>query len=124
MEHNQFYRQIGEHLPDKPWSLEQLKIWGVLTKHDQHVLLYSLTASQISFFPAGRTFPGIFYASGCAVLVIGIVRNLGTGWCILFRERTTARSPTLKTKVVLLKGHLCKAGHSLKLCKAVKALEV
>lgn len=50
VEHNCCYRQIGEHLPDRPWSLEQLKIWGVLSKHDQHVLLYSVTTPQLNQF--------------------------------------------------------------------------
>lgn len=88
VERNCFYRQVGEHLPDKPWSLEQFKIRGVLSKHDQRVLLYSLTTTQLNqFFPAGRTFAGVFLCQClCCVLVIGIVRNLGTRWCILFRE--------------------------------------
>lgn len=79
-------------------EVEQFKIWGVLSKRDQHVLLHSLTGPQLNqFFLMIGPLLAFFYASDCAVFLLGICKEpLGRCWCILFGERTAARSPTLK----------------------------
>lgn len=90
-------------------------------------MLHSLTGPQLNqFFLMIGPLLAFFYASDCAVFLLGICKEpLGCCWCILFGERTAARSPTLKARVVVsLKGPLCKAGHSQQLCEAVDAVEM